>query len=147
MRELTNRALFLGNVSSTFHGRDIFAAVAGAIGAGANLEEVGPILPNSVLLDGLAPRQIETGRWSARVLSVDDFGNIITNIPSGEFRTAAIETTRGIVSRHYQTFAQGQSGEVFLYAGSSGFLEIGVNQGNAADALRLAPGDLLRFTC
>lgn len=147
VRELTNQSLFLNAVSSTFHGRDVFAAAAASLSAGVSVGTVGPVLPDPVHLDPLKPVSANDGRWCGRVLSVDRFGNIVTNLPVSEFPQAAIETNRGIINRQYRTFAQGRRHEIFLYAGSSGFVEIAINQGDASQALGLRPGDLIRFRC
>lgn len=132
VRELTNRDLFLDRQSMTFHGRDVFVAVAAAVAAGTAVNEVGPVLQDPVRLDP-SP---------GRVLSVDHFGNVITNLPARLLpQLVAVE---GVASR-FRTFAEAPQGELFLYAGSSGYVEIGINQGRAADRIQLRPGDRIAF--
>lgn len=146
VREITNRELLLQSVSSTFHGRDVFAAVAGAIGSRVPATEVGPVLDVPVRLSEVAPFENGDGTWTGRVLSVDQFGNVITNIPAGSFNDIGIYTGGALIDRFCKTFAASPSGEMFLYAGSSGYFEIAVNQGNAAKATGFRPGDRIRFS-
>ena len=145
VRELANANLFLKAVSSTFHGRDVFAAVAGSLAAGTPPQEVGALLQTPVTLEGMTPQSLGVNRWAARVLSVDHFGNVITNVPADRLQAVTFETGQGVLNRRYATFAQALAGEIFLYPGSSGFIEIALNQGRAADALSLLPGDLLHY--
>ena len=145
-REISNKDLWLPSVSHTFHGRDIFAPVAAAVAAGsAQPEDVGSILEDPVMLPGLEPHEIERNHWQGMVLSVDHFGNVITNFRAGKFRAALstkffLEAGSGRVTEARQTFGQAEPGLCFAYAGSSGYLEIGLNQGDAARELMIEPG-------
>src|SRR4051812_23514091 len=84
--EITRRDLMRSQVSSTFHGRDIFAPVGAAVACGrAATADVGPQIFDWKRLDGLEPQEIERETWMGQVLSVDHFGNLITNFRSSEF--------------------------------------------------------------
>ncbi len=86
VREITNQELFLPAVSATFHGRDIFAPVAASVACGrARPEEVGPILTAVERLPNVEPVQQANGDWVGTVLSVDHFGNVITNFRASRF--------------------------------------------------------------
>lgn len=145
-REITNRKLWLDNPSATFHGRDIFAATAGAIASGAAKPcEVGPELPQIELLAGLEPAEVSLGVWQGRILSVDRFGNVITNFRAACFPEVSRErfslSVENCEVRLFRpTFGAGASGECFAYYGSSGYVEIGINQQSAAEHLGAAPG-------
>jgi S-adenosylmethionine hydrolase len=144
IREITNTSLWLGSPSSTFHGRDIFSPVAAALAANrANLKEVGPRLHQVETLAGLFPIETEPGAWEGRVLSVDRFGNLITNFKSSAFRSHFF--TLGIgkqsIADRYETFGAAQPGHLFSYFGSSGYIEIGLNQESAAGLLKAHAGD------
>jgi S-adenosyl-L-methionine hydrolase (adenosine-forming) len=146
-RELANRELWLESVSSTFHGRDIFAPVGAAIASGsARVEDVGPVIGDMELLADLEPREKERGVWVGKILSVDRFGNVITNLKSSAFREIAparfsIEAGRRRVERFARTFGEAESGVCFAYFGSSGYVELGINQQSAAALLGVGAGD------
>src|SRR6202008_2824399 len=81
------------------------------------------------------------------VLRIDSFGNIITNfrpedLPATAIETGTVQLTIGnhSVSKLVDTFAQGNPGEPFAYIGSNGFLEIGINRGNAAKNMGIGRG-------
>jgi S-adenosylmethionine hydrolase len=133
----------LPEVSNTFHGRDIFAPAAAHLACGADLHEMGPSLPVSDLctLPISRPERDESGAWQAEVLHVDRFGNLITNFAAGEAPprltiTAGGERIKGLS----HTFADVEPGQMVAYAGSGGYLEIAVHQGNAAGRLGLDIG-------
>jgi S-adenosyl-L-methionine hydrolase (adenosine-forming) len=145
IRELANTALFLPDASSTFHGRDIFAAVAGALAArSAQAQDVGPKLQEMELLPDLHPH-LENGTWRGMVLSIDHFGNVITNLPSSAFASISsqpfqISINGAIIKSFYQTFGAAPSGVAFAYFGSSGYVELGMNQASSATRWKVTPG-------
>jgi S-adenosylmethionine hydrolase len=146
-REITNRDLWLSSPSSTFHGRDIFAPVAAALASGtANAEKVGPILARIDLLPGLDARQIKPGQWTGKLLSIDRFGNAITNFRIAAFSRLASSRfslrvgTRRITS-FQPTFGDAPTGLCFAYFGSSGYIELAVKEQSAAALLKAVPGD------
>jgi S-adenosylmethionine hydrolase len=150
-REITNSDLWLPNPSNTFHGRDIFAPVAAAIACGsAQVRDVGPTLDNIQLLPDLEPVQQDQGVWRGKVLSVDRFGNVITNLKAANFKTKfSLRIGSREVRKFRQTFgnvrgpATGDTSDAlcFIYAGSSGYLEVGMNRRSAAASLQVSPGD------
>jgi len=144
--EITRRDLMRPHVSATFHGRDIFAPVGAAVACGKVLAaDVGREIADSIKLDGLVAEQAESTTWRGRVLSIDRFGNIITNFRSSAFsflRSEEFKINVGghPITRYGTTFGEIPERETFVYPGSSGYLEIGVNQGNAALSLQCASG-------
>lgn len=145
VREIANRELFLPRTSATFHGRDVFAPAAAMLAAGTILvEQTGARLRDVEMLDGLAAMSVGPGRWTGKVLSVDRFGNVITNFEASLARNGfEIETSRAVVNTLRKTFGGAPEGLAFAYPGSSGYLEIGMNQRSAAVFLQLAAGDSL----
>ncbi|HLH01218.1 MAG TPA: SAM-dependent chlorinase/fluorinase [Bryobacteraceae bacterium] len=147
IRELTNRALWRPSLSSTFHGRDIFAPVAAVIAGGKSQpEDAGPLIEDPIFLPDLEPQLLADGAWRGVVLSVDHFGNVITNFARDRFlenlqNGYALATGSHLVTRFHKTFGEAPSHEIFAYAGSSGYLEVGINQGSAAASLGLRAGD------
>jgi len=76
---ITETKYFLPDVSNTFHGRDIFAPVAAHLSKGADPLEMGPTISDPVKLPLHASNQ-KGGTLYGEVVSVDHFGNLITNI-------------------------------------------------------------------
>lgn len=145
--ELTNRGLWLPETSATFHGRDIFAAVAGALANGsAQLPAVGPEAKAVTHIEGLTAVEIQPNIWRGLVLSVDHFGNVITNLPAKRFpalsrRTFSIRTRKTAITRFSQTFGAAETSEPFAYFGSSGFIELALNQRSLAALSGIVVGD------
>ncbi len=146
--EIANPAWRLSNVSETFHGRDIFAPAAAAIASGLPAQDAGPRLHKFITLPDLNPTRTQHG-WDGKVFSVDRFGNIITNfhVELVNPDEVAIQCRDATVSEFHRTFGAAPPGRCFAYFGSSGYLEIGINQGRAADCLSVQPGDnvVLRY--
>ncbi len=148
VREITAERYFLKPVSQTFHGRDIFAPVAGWLSKGVAVEEFGEQITNYYRLDIPRPRRIGARQVQGVVLKWDHFGNLITNLapqvipelfskPVPEFRL----TIQGqVVTRLYSSYSSGAAGEVFSILGSSGYLEVCMNRASAAVTLQAAPG-------
>jgi len=140
VREIANRELFLPVVSSTFHGRDIFAPVAAAVARGLTpLQSVGPLIERLEVLPDLAPVETAPGVWQGRVLSVDRFGNLITNFKMKE--RFSLEIAGKSISAVRQTFGAREAPGLFAYLGSSGFIEVALNRQNAAKELGISPGE------
>ncbi len=146
IRQLANPRLWLPNPSSTFHGRDLFASTAALIAAQSILpEEVGPVLDDPVLLPNLEARRSDPFTWEGLVLTIDHFGNVISNFPARELRDLlsrefTIEGGSEPVHELRSSFGGAPPGLCFAYWGSSNYLEIGANQSSASEALALRPG-------
>ncbi len=145
--EISNDALMLPGPSSTFHGRDIFAPVAAAIAGGtAKPDDVGPVVAQPILHADLFPRQSAPDLWRGIVLSIDRFGNIITNLRAADFsdlpsQTFSLRLSEFEITQWVPTFGHATTGLCFAYFGSSGFVELGMNQQSAAELLRTKEGD------
>lgn len=150
-----DRQYFLPEVSSTFHGRDIFAPVAARVAVGLDLGALGPAvrsyrrqaLPKSrrrrvrsPARGGHGPCMVEE---RGEVVYIDRFGNVVTNIPAREgVRFARLETERAHrFDKLAEAYGSTPRGRALLLVGSLGFLEIAVNQGSAARVLDLDRGD------
>jgi hypothetical protein len=146
VRELTNPRISLPSPSATFHGRDLFAPAAAHLAAGnVKWEALGPHLKTCVQLPKLTPSVEFSGRWSGMVLNIDHFGNVITNFQIGlvpiDSKAFTIEANACIIQRFCRTFGESTTDEPFVYAGSSGYFEIAINQGNAATKLGVTAQD------
>ena len=151
--QLTNRKYFRAEVCATFHGRDIFAPVAGALSKGLPPEEFGEAVEDYARLAPLAPSQDADGAWLAHVIHVDRFGNLITNITRRELAEedlaggARLEIGgRGVSAfrRFYADEAGAGRDELFAVWGSAGFLEIAANGASAARLLDAGRGARVR---
>lgn len=138
---VTNSRLWNRQVSPTFHGRDIFAPVAAHLACGTPLEEVGPPLKSLVRLDIPSAHATKTG-IAAEIVSVDRFGNLVTNIrremlpASAAARASVVVHVSGREIHGIRlTYADVSLGELVAYVGSAGLLEIGRNRGSARDVL------------
>jgi len=137
---------YLQPVSKTFHGRDIFAPVAAWLTKGWQTSGMGDEIEDYKRFALPRPKEAD-GVVKGVILRTDAFGNLVTNfrqedLPEGAVQDGAIKLQAGTqaVSKFVETFAQGNGSEPFAYIGSSGFLEIGVNKGNAARTLGLNRG-------
>lgn len=145
--KIENERFFAVQVSNTFHGRDVFAPVAAHIATGnVNLEEFGPEISDAVKPEFSKIRRTKGG-LVGEVLHVDSFGNIITNVNTKDFER--LKTSRIKVDlpnlklqlNFTKTYAEVKPGEPATLIGSHNYLEIAVNQGNAAAKFQVQVGD------
>jgi S-adenosylmethionine hydrolase len=122
-------------LSSSFHGRDLFAPTAARLASGRldALEEATPI---------------RYAHWPDDldcVVHIDAFGNLITGRQATSLDNAATLDVGGSVVRSARTFADVPHGCLFWYGNSSGLVEIAMNGGAAASRLALTVGASLRL--
>jgi len=134
---LTNRKYFLEDISSTFHGRDIFAPVAAYISKGVHLLDMGVSINDPVRLEIKRPMLLKN-QIVGSVIRVDRFGNLITNISEKDIiecfgRLSGLEVEIGgrKIREISKTYSDVPRGQLLALIGSSGFLEISVNRGSA----------------
>ncbi|GAB3018883.1 SAM hydrolase/SAM-dependent halogenase family protein [Natronobiforma cellulositropha] len=134
--------------SATFHGRDVFAPAAAAVHeAGVDaLETVPSLTPVPSVVDLTIPdaRLEETGA-TGEVLVVDDFGNVVTNVPGAVLEGREDVRVDGQRVPVGETFAAVPPGEKLATVGSHGFVELDVNDGRGDEAFSLAPGEVVRL--
>ncbi len=148
VHRVENSSLFPSEVSSTFHGRDIMAPVAAALVGGLPLQKVGPetTFTHCVQLDIPKP-VIGKEEITGQVMHIDHFGNIRTTITTnhlGRFQPshfAGIEIGNHTISALSSTYGEQTAGELVALLDSSGYLEIAVNRGSAAQFTGCRPGD------
>ena len=146
--ELANPKFMLAEVSSTFHGRDIFAPAAAYLDKGVPPKEFGP-----EITDAVAPKfttvEYKDGSLFGEVLHVDGFGNVITNIAQNQASTAkAAKVNLHHISLQLtltETYAQAKSQEPVALIGSHGFLELALNQGSFAEKFHVRAGDRIEI--
>ncbi len=139
---LENEEYMLEKISSSFHGRDVFAPAAAFLAKGVLLEKFGRILEEQELTGLEISKSVEDEKAIyGTVLRVDRFGNIQTNvdaekIPKTQNLTIQIgENQLGLP--FVKTFGDVNPGELLVYEDSDGLLTISQNQGNAAHHLKV----------
>jgi S-adenosylmethionine hydrolase len=148
VREIQTAEYFLNPVSNTFHGRDIFAPVAARLSRGADPSQFGPQITDYIRIPIPKVRRVGDDAVAGTVIKVDKFGNLITNISpedvpelfSEKPSPFAITINSRRITHQYRSFSDAKSTEPFALLGSSGLLEIGINQASAAKILKAQPG-------
>jgi len=123
-------------VSRTFHGRDVFAPVAVSLALGEPATRWGPPAPLTGELPW-GPRPERQGR----VVHVDRFGNLITDLPRAEAGTAVAIAGHTLAVRG--TYEDVATGELLAYIGSARTVEIAVRDGRADTRLAVPRGTLV----
>jgi len=154
-RALENRELMLPVVTSSFHGRDIFAPMAAHLASGVAYEDVGPVVPIDELVRlPIVTPIVEDGTLRSSVVHVLIYGNVtfagtpadleaaigpltlgrelVLEFPA--FGEAAATVERTIWER---TFGRVPVGASLLMSDSEGHLSLADNQGDAAKRLGL----------
>lgn len=146
VRHLTSEHYFQQPVSKTFHGRDVFAPVAGWLSKNWQPASMGEVIEDFKRFAMPRPKEAE-GALKGIVMKVDSFGNLITNFKVEDLAGESIEKGEiqlqvgpHSVTRVVGMFASGNAGEPVAYIGSSGYLEIAVNKGNASKTLGIGRG-------
>jgi S-adenosylmethionine hydrolase len=145
---LTRPSYFLPDVSNTFHGRDVFAPVAAHVARGVPLERFGPAKRRIVELAWSKPKR-ERSALVAEIVSVDRFGNLITNLEPAHWRSLRRPrlSAGGFSSSRLSTsYAEVNRGELALVFGGYGLLEIAARDASAATVLGLTAGNRVRLT-
>jgi S-adenosylmethionine hydrolase len=142
---ITNPDFWLEPISTTFHGRDIFAPVAAHLSLGTALHEFGDSLSGVHVFRIPRPSRDNRGNLTGRVLHIDNFGNLITNIRKDDL--PGRRTTVAIGTQHVDGISQFYAEKEGLAAiiGSSGYLEISLKNGNAAVSLNARVGDEIKL--
>jgi S-adenosylmethionine hydrolase len=149
VRAITDSRIFLQPVSQTFHGRDIFAPAAAHLAAGTTPAKMGKRITDYVREPFVTPRSAGRNRWRACVLHIDRFGNLVTNLLASDFpnlKRFVIEIGGKRVTSRARTYGEGRPGELFVITGSTGYLEISINSGSAANLVGCQPGSSVEIT-
>jgi S-adenosylmethionine hydrolase len=148
---LTNPKFMLHKISSTFHGRDIFAPAAAHLDKGVQPTEFG-----TEIKDQTSPKFTKVKRANGsligEVMHIDGFSNIITNINETDMvqnHAKLVNVDLPIISLKLafgKTYAEAKPKEPIALIGSHGFLEIALNQGKAAEKFHAKAGDKIVVT-
>jgi S-adenosylmethionine hydrolase len=142
--ELANPTFRLPQVSSTFHGRDLFAPATAHLEIGVEPAMFGPEI-SGVVTPSFGEVKHQNSCLVGEVLHIDGFGNIITNIHPDELPPVRCLKIK-LAGNHLEVPTGVTYGEVELkqpiaVIGSHGFLEIALNQGSAEEKYRIKIGD------
>jgi S-adenosyl-L-methionine hydrolase (adenosine-forming) len=153
---LTNRELWLGQVTATFHGRDIFMPVAAHLAADAELASAGAEIDVRDLVTLPAPeRLIRDSAAEGEVVTVDRFGNVQLAITAADAAQIGVAPGGSLLVQSAQLrltvpyrdmFGAVPPGELVAFPDSAGLVTLAVNGGNAAQRLALAPGARVLLT-
>jgi S-adenosyl-L-methionine hydrolase (adenosine-forming) len=146
--ELREKKYARPSISRTFEGRDRFGPAAGWLARGTELGAFGPAVLDPVMLE---PSQPTVGRDAieGEVVCVDRFGNLLTNISQETLDTfgrsdVSVEILTERISGLVATYAEAAPLEFCALVGSSGRLEVALNGGSAANALKAGRGEVVR---
>lgn len=145
--ELTEKKFFLPSVSQTFHGRDIFASVAGWLSSDVKPYEFGIPINNPVILKTPEP-DIGKEKISGEVIHIDRFGNLITNISETQFHSfvrerdgkVKIKIKSSIIPSLCKFYFDAVGPKPSSIFNSWGLLEIFIKNGNASRKLGIKNG-------
>jgi S-adenosylmethionine hydrolase len=143
--EITNPGFWRHPVSSTFHGRDIFAPIAAYISTGVPFEEFGRATDSINLFPIPQPEALESGDLIGHVLHIDRFGNIITDVQREDISPEKFYLE--VAGRQIESLSQtyDEANGLLALVGSSGYLEIALKNGSAARFLGTRIGDEVRI--
>jgi hypothetical protein len=143
VRHITADHYFLNPVSNTFHGRDIFAPVAGWLSRGIEPDRFGERITDHTRFHTPKPRRVSESLVKGVILKVDKFGNLITNITPEDVPELFSEAPPSFklvighqeITRLNLAYSMGNPSELFAIVGSSGLIEVCINRGSAAGIL------------
>lgn len=148
-REITNTAWMLNpQVSSTFHGRDIFSPAAAHLAEGWDFTMAGPVVPQPVQLTEKVSSTSERG-IDGDIIGLDDpYGSLITDIPGEEFKKLGYEfgdkimvqlNKKPLTVPYVRTFMDVPVAEALLYVDSRGRVGLALNQRNFSQVNKITP--------
>ena len=148
VRHITMQHYFLQPVSSTFHGRDVFAPVAGYLAKGVDGEKLGDEISDYIRFSAPKPKAAGEKTLRGVILKVDRFGNLVTNFTledvPGLFQAPPLPFKIVIGNREitelHQTYSEALPNEVFGILGSMGYVEIAASRASAAQLLGVGKG-------
>ena len=142
LHRVVNKRYFLKRISSTFHGRDIFAPAAAHLSKGVSLSKLGPAATGAKALEVPQPR-IKHDCVEGCIIYIDSFGGCASNISrdylggKSDFSAAAVIIKNRKINGISDFYAEKKKGALLALFGSSGFLEVAVVGGSAAKKLNI----------
>jgi S-adenosylmethionine hydrolase len=143
--QVENEGYLRQPVSSTFHGRDVFAPVAARLTQRVLMDSLGRPLKDYLRLDWPKP-QVVGGLLRGQIVYIDHFGNAISNIESLEKSAGTVRVPDKVQCGLKKFYQEVPAGQPLAILGSTGYLEIAVNGGHAAQKFGLKLGDPVEIT-
>ncbi|MCG2895706.1 MAG: S-adenosyl-l-methionine hydroxide adenosyltransferase family protein [Vulcanisaeta sp.] len=151
VRSIENRTYMRPTVSSTFHGRDVFAPVAAYMSLGLDISLLGPRVTDPVRLP-IPPTYVTHGLARTAIIYIDHFGNAYTGVRSNDVPILgldygdelAVSIPRKNIElrvRFLRSYGFAKEGEALALINSEGFLELSINRGNFASKFGVEEGD------
>lgn len=137
VRAIENDPFTSHEVSPTFHGRDVFAPCAGHLSAGRPFEQAGRVCPRYRRI-AFPKARVKVDVLQGEVIAIDTFGNLVTSISRAALKkftgSHQVEILFGSerFDRISAAYIDVEHGMPLALFGSSGYLEISVNEGNAS---------------
>jgi len=151
---VNNPKYMLSRVSRTFHGRDIFAPVAAHLAKRNPPSKFGPEIQDYALPEFVKPH-VREDELFGEVLHIDDFGNIVSNISAGDLEKMDIRegcslrvrfNAKALTLKLCSAYGEVAAKAPLAIIGSSDFLEVSINKGNASRVFKAKIGDSLRVS-
>lgn len=151
---ITNERFFRHPVSATFHGRDVFAPIAGALSRGVAPSELGEEISDFVRFEIKKPIFIDENTIEAEIFQIDHFGNCLVNVKRDDLpqnfleRGFLIEAAGREIQSLHNFYAEAEApSELFMIFGSADFLELSAFRDSAAKKLRVEKKASLVVKC
>ena len=142
--ELNRSEYWRHPVSDTFHGRDIFAPAAAHLSRGVPPDQLGDAVDQAVTLH-IPPPSSQAGVVEGRIVFVDHFGNLVSNIRSTDLPPGDVEVEIGVVRIKGLARSYAEARGLLALVGSQGYVEVAETNGSAADRLGAGVGSRLRL--
>lgn len=145
---ITATHYFLESVSNTFHGRDVFAPVAGWLSRHVEPSKFGEPITDFARFSAPQPKKVNDRLLKGVVLRVDRFGSLLTNLTPDDLPQLSAENPppfkilvgKSEITKLNVSYSEGAPGEVFAIMGSTGYLEIAANRASASQSLGVGKG-------
>ena len=146
---IDNPAYMLPDVSKTFHGRDIFAPAAAHLTRGSKPSTFGPSISDYIVPEFAKPDE-RNGELRGKILHIDDFGNVISNISADDLKKAGFHKANSLIVRlggktlsvrFCSAYGEVPAGTPLALIGSSNFLEVAINMGSASTVFGAKVGE------
>lgn len=146
--EMTETKYFLPSITSTFHGRDVFAPAAAHLSLGIEIDRFGSFITEPEKLN-LPLAYIKDDILKGEIIHVDNFGNLITNISAAALtdflgeKAPVIHIGNYIIPDICNTYSDNDKGKLIALINSSDYLEIAVNMGKASEYLGKSADEII----
>lgn len=147
--EITNTGMLPPRLSYVFDGRDVFGPTGAHLSVGVPPDRLGTKIRDMIRIPAYTPT-LDGDTVHAQVIHVDGFGNLVTNVTyetleemgiSGDAKFTVKARGSDLDLPYARRFSAVPEGEPLLLVAGGGYLEISVNQGNAAERFGLDRGE------